>query len=404
MLVQFKMRNVLSFKEEALLDMTAIPAYKEHSYNYADVKNGHCEEKILRVAAIYGANASGKSNFYCGMRMFQTIVLNSMNTADEIRGNALESCYFPFAFTQNAGNCEFEIVSCTNEAEYTYGFEYNADTIVSEWLYRKDFQTNRASTIVERSMDDIRLGFSVRKECVKYKSQIPKETLVLTFMGKLRLKTTVFSDLFSEIRKMMIVDTGFFEDKRVIERFLPDVIDNRKKDLLRFLSAIDSGIQDVSYETIDRKIEFFTFHKGSDGSLYRLNLYNESQGTLKSVIIFMIASSVIAENGLMVVDELNAKLHPLLLKFIVDLFYDQNSMAQLVYTTHDTTLLDKKFFRRDQIWFVDKDGYGCSRLSALSDFKIRSDASFEKDYLSGVYGGIPMLKNFSVKAGSRNGK
>lgn len=86
-------------------------------------------------------------------------------------------------------------------------------------------------------------------------------------------------------------------------------------------------------------------------------------------------------------------------KFIIDLFYVQNSSAQLIYTTHDTTLMDKKFFRRDQIWFVQKDEYGYSDLFALSDFKVRSDASFEKDYLSGVYGGIPFLGEFVMREG-----
>ena len=101
----------------------------------------------------------------------------------------------------------------------------------------------------------------------------------------------------------------------------------------------------------------------------------------------------------MFVDELNVKLHPLLLKFIIDLFYVDNNQAQLIYTTHDTTLMDKKFFRRDQILFVQKDKYGYSELTALSDFKVRSDASFEKDYLAGVYGGIPNLKEFKIKEG-----
>ena len=106
----------------------------------------------------------------------------------------------------------------------------------------------------------------------------------------------------------------------------------------------------------------------------------------------------------MVVDELNIKLHPLLLKFVIDLFKNEKSSAQLIYTTHDTTLLDKKFFRRDQVWFVEKDDYGHSTLKALSDFKIRSDASFEKDYLSGVYGGIPTLLDYTMKAGESDGK
>ena len=93
----------------------------------------------------------------------------------------------------------------------------------------------------------------------------------------------------------------------------------------------------------------------------------------------------------------------MLLKFIVDLFYRQNSAAQLIYTTHDTTLMDKRFFRRDQIWFMQKDEYGYSTLTALSDYKVRSDASFEKDYLAGVYGGIPFLKEFKMEEGELDG-
>lgn len=114
-------------------------------------------------------------------------------------------------------------------------------------------------------------------------------------------------------------------------------------------------------------------------------------------MLYICARAAIWSDSSMFVDELNIKLHPLLLKFIVDLFYEQASTAQLIYTTHDTTLMDKRFFRRDQIWFVQKDEYGYSDLVALSDFKIRSDASFEKDYLAGVYGGIPLLKEFAIK-------
>ena len=130
-----------------------------------------------------------------------------------------------------------------------------------------------------------------------------------------------------------------------------------------------------------------------------MNLYNESEGTIKSVILFIFAQIALLNDKSIFVDELNNKLHPLLLKFIIDLFYAENSQAQLIYTTHDTTLLNKKFFRRDQIWFVQKDEFGYSKLIALSDYKVRADASFEKDYLAGVYGGIPFLKDFKMKAG-----
>lgn len=396
MVVQFMMKNVLSFREETILDMTAIPAYKEHSYNLIQ---GPANEKFLRVAAIYGANASGKSNLYLGMHMFQSIVMRSMNSVGEIEENILKKYFNPFAFENNEENSEFQLILNIGKIEYTYGFEFNSEEIASEWLYKRDFNTNRKSILLERSCQDITMGASIRRECDKYKGQIPKETLALTFLNKLNLQTTVFVDVFKEIRGMVIVDTDFYERHFVIEKLLPQLIDESKDDLLKFLSAIDTGIKNISYEMVDKKIEFFTTHVGKDKREYSINLYNESQGTLKSIIIFMFASSVIARNGVMVVDELNVKLHPLLLKFIVDLFNKPETKAQLIYTTHDTTLLDRKFFRRDQIWFVQKDEYGYSELSALSDFKIRSDASFEKDYLSGVYGGIPSLKDYSLKVG-----
>ena len=157
--------------------------------------------------------------------------------------------------------------------------------------------------------------------------------------------------------------------------------------------------QDIKYDDSDKEIKFVTCHKGKDGQEYPLDLYCESVGTIKSIMLFIYARMAILNNRSIFVDELNVKLHPLLLKFIIDLFYNETSTAQLIYTTHDTTLMDKKFFRRDQIWFVQKDEFGYSELVALSDFKVRSDASFEKDYLSGVYGGIPLLREFVMKEG-----
>jgi len=230
-------------------------------------------------------------------------------------------------------------------------------------------------------------------------SHFPEESLALTFFSRLALKTPVFRKVFEMIFKMMVSDTSFYEHKDVMEKYLPKAIVENKEGVLNFLAAIDTGIKDIFYETIDKRKVFYTSHVGKDGKKYSINLYNESSGTLKSIIVYIIAQFVIDENGVMVVDELSAKLHPLLLKFIVDLFYNEKSKAQLIYTTHDTTLMDKKFSRRDQILFVQKDDYGYSTLSTLSDFKVRSDASFEKDYLAGVYGGIPMLKDFSMKTG-----
>lgn len=399
MLVQFMVKNILSFREETVLDMTAINAYKEHECNLID--NG-MKEKFLRVAAIYGANASGKSNLYMAMTYFQRIIVESLNNVDDGVGTAIERFYVPFSFEDNEDNeenSEFQIIEILDEFEYRYGFEYNADCIVTEWLYRKNLKTNRTATIFKRTTEKVEFGASVRKECNVYKKQLPVETLALSFFNKLKLKTDIFRNVYSGIMDTLLIPTNFCEDIGILETFLPKVIDHEKEKLVEFLSAIDTGIKDIVYDDSEKEIKFFTFHKGKDGENYPLSLYFESEGTIRSIMLFIYARMAILNNRSIFVDELNIKLHPLLLKFIIDLFYDKNSMAQLIYTTHDTTLMDKKFFRRDQIWFVQKDEFGYSKLSALSDFKVRSDASFEKDYLAGVYGGIPLIKEFDMKEG-----
>lgn len=397
MLVQFILKNVLSFRDETILDMTAINAYKEHKCNLID--NGG-KEKFLKVAAIYGANASGKSNLYAAMRYFQRIVLESLNNVDDGADSAIERFYVPFSFEKdNHDNSEFQIIEIIGDFEYRYGFEYNAKCIVVEWLYRKNLKTNRTAIIFERTTEAIEFGATVKKECEAYKEQIPVETLALSFFNKLKLATDIFRDVYSEIRSTVVVPTDFCEDTSILDSFLPRVINKEKEKLVEFLNAIDTGIKNIGYDESEKEITFWTQHKGKDGEDYYLNLYAESEGTIKSIILFIHAYMAIHYNHSIFVDELNTKLHPLLLKFIIDLFYNENSSAQLIYTTHDTTLLDKKFFRRDQIWFVQKDEFGYSELVALSDFKVRSDASFEKDYLAGVYGGIPLLKEFVMKEG-----
>lgn len=396
MLVQFMIKNVLSFRDETILDMTAINAYKEHECNLIDIG---AKDKFVRVAAIYGANASGKSNLNIAMRYFQKIVVESLNNVDDGEDAVLKRYYNPFSFESNNENSEFQIIEIVGEDEYRYGFEYNSECIVAEWLYRKNLNTNRTSIIFERTTENVEFGASVRKECELYKTQIPTETLVLSFFNKLKLKTEVFKTVYNSIMDTLVVSTDFCEDQGLLEAMLPQIIDEEKEDLLRFLNAIDTEIKDIGYDDNEKEISFFTVHKGRDDKYYPLGLYCESEGTIKSIMLFIYARTAILNDKSIFVDELNVKLHPLLLKFIIDLFYNNNSEAQLIYTTHDTTLMDKKFFRRDQIWFVQKDQFGYSELSALSDFKVRSDASFEKDYLAGVYGGIPFLKEYAMKEG-----
>lgn len=405
MLIQFSFKNFLSFKEEAVLDMRAVNAYKEHEYNLIDCKKN---DKYLKVAAIYGANASGKSNVYKALSTFRLLIITSMNNNPDGENLPIMDYYMPFKFDKDKNNTEFEIILIIDEDEYTYGFEYNAEKIVEEWLFCRNRKTNRSRIIFERGKT-INFGATVKKKCDKYKDQIPNEVLLISFFSKLEVDVPEFNILFSAILNMNIagsdsfikdyLDDRNFSPRTFINRILLNTIRSNKKELLEFLTAIDSGICDIEYKMEDNRLVFYTKHCDEKGEAYPLPLSRESDGTIKAVYIYLYVKQAIRGNRVFFVDELNTMFHPLLLKFIVDLFYEKGSTAQLIYTTHDTTLLDRKFFRRDQVWFVQKDDYGHSELSALSDFKVRSDSSFEKDYLAGVYGGIPHLKDFSMEEG-----
>ena len=300
MLVQFTLKNVLSFREETILDMTAISAYKEHACNLIDIGT---KERFLRVASIYGANASGKSNLNVGMRLFQNIVKESLNNVDEGLETAISKYYVPFLFEENSDNSEFQIVMIIGGFEYRYGFEYNDERIEMEWLYRKNLVTNRTITILERSKDVIEFGAFSRKECDAYKDQIPSETLVLSVFNKLRLKTEVFKIVYAGIMSTLVVSADSMQDARYLEKFLPDVIEQDKEGLIAFLTAIDSGIQDIYCDDSDKVIRFITMHRGKNGKDYPLSLYDESEGTIKSIVLFIQSRIVIAYGASLFIDE-----------------------------------------------------------------------------------------------------
>ena len=403
MLVQFTVKNFMSFKNENILDWSAVNAYKEHSDNLIFVSN---KEKFLKVMSIYGANASGKSNILMAFKFFRKIIRDSFSNAnnesfEEINSNGvLKKYYQPYAFCKEKEDTEFELIFIIGDKEYQYGYCYNDQCINYEWLYQTSLETNRKKIIFERSSDNIELGSSIKKECQKYINEIDNDVLVLSFFNRLKLKNKLFNDVYNSIIKVLVF-CDEFDDlySYLLEDVLITFIDNEKDNLLQYLEAIESGISDIKYKKDRDKVSIYTYHKGLDNDEYKLDIDNESAGTVKSLALYALIKVVIASGQALFFDELNIKLHPLLLKFIIDMFNNSSTGAQLIYTTHDVTLLSNKFFRRDQIWFVQKDEFGYSELVALSDFKVRSDASFEKDYLAGVDGGIPNLKEFELKEG-----
>lgn len=394
MLIQFTLKNFLSFKEEATLDMSAINIYKEHEYNLMEITE---KDKLLKVAAIYGANASGKSNIFSAFATFQKIIIESFNNVAFDEKLPIHKYFRPFQFDKDKNNTEFEIILLLDGCEYQYGFEYNDRQIVAEWLYRKKMSNGEKTALLERE-GDIKFNAEIKEECALYQQQIPSETLALTFLSRLRLKNNIMKKIYTAITDITII-SGNYYNPVTIQKLLPNIISKDKGNLLEFLSAVDTGIKNISYKQKDQNLYFCTTHMDEDGNHYRIPLYDESEGTIKSIIVYVQAKNAILNNKVVLIDELNAQLHPLLLKFIIDLFYTSKSESQLIYTTHDTTLLDQRFFRRDQIWFVKKDAQGHSTLTSLAEFKFPRNGSYGINYLAGVYGAIPQLHNFDIKAG-----
>lgn len=184
MLVMFRFKNYGPFKEETVLDMRAVKSYKEHPYNLIT----KCEsiDSLLKVVAIYGANASGKTNFVDAYYIFATIVQNSFQENNkEDSEPVLSRCFFPFMLDENGNEpIEFEAVYQCDDYEYKYGFVYNEEQIEYEWLYRISLKSKRQSRILERSANDIVLGASIKK-LAKNISEIDSDVLALSFLAVL---------------------------------------------------------------------------------------------------------------------------------------------------------------------------------------------------------------------------
>lgn len=408
MLVMFRFKNYGSFKGENVFDMRAVKAYKEHPYNLEELNN---DNLLIKVAAVYGSNASGKTNFVEAYKTFARIVRHSFqnnNKQDEENEETfLSAHHFPYLFdaTSAKANTEFEAVYIYEGNEYRYGFEYNSTTIEYEWLYKRSLQTNRQSTIFEREAHDIRLGRSVKTSLEKYSSDIDDDVLALSFFGSLKLRTKVFIDTLYCVLSILPVSFACEKNSEYMRDlyFRRDFTEEEKPNLLSFLSAIDVGIKDISVERQDKKIKIFSYHENSEGSLTQVPIEIESDGTLRAITLYSLVRIAALNGKGLLIDEFNSQLHPLLQKYIVDLIYENGAEGQLIYTTHDTTFLDQKYIRRDQVWFVSKDKKGVSSLYSLADFKPRNDLNLANAYLSGAYGGIPILKDFSF-GGENNGE
>lgn len=406
MLIRFSFKNFKSFKNENCLDMEAT-SLKEHEYNVAKIDNG----EYLKVSAIYGANASGKTNV---LQAFDYMKKRILVSDDSKKNSPIdEENVYSFMINNAPIALEVEILAKNNKI-YKYGFEVLKDTIISEWLFEK--RVNKFYSIFERENNNV----SMKPNKISDLVNIDERTLFLNIYSKIDRNNEDFSNVYDWFVNSTYLDLGNpnferFINNRVSLKILSD--ENYKKELLKFIKTFDSGIEGIkttpdSIEAVKSNngiIDIEVIHKGEKGEVKALPFYLESNGTRKMFHLFDFFMDALKNGMVLFVDELDAKLHPLLTRYIINLFHNSDTNkgnGQLIYSTHDTVNLNKETFRRDEIWFAEKDKDGISEIYALSDYileddknagkKVRNDATYNKDYLTGRYGAIPVLEEFEI--------
>ena len=425
MLIQFNFKNFKSFRDEVSLDLSATKI-TEHEEHIVEIAN----DKLLRVAAIYGANASGKSNVYNAFEYMTYYVLESFKFGDEDgRRRKKEEDYqkvIPFLFDENSRNQEttFEVFYVDNAEQtgkiYQYGFSLKDSEVVEEWLYSKaKTARNTYRTIFYRkSGEELEMNGFGKNHVENIKSALNKESLIVSLGAKLRIaKLKKVRDWFLENE---VVNFGDPAENYFRSRMLPQGFVTSKdiqKNVVEYFSSFDESIQDFSVEEIpqedgketEKNYQIDTFHKMADSDkTVSISLSQESNGTLKMFALYPSLKEVLEHGAVLFVDELNARLHPLLVRNIILTFLSpeiNTKNAQLIFTTHDVWQFSNELLRRDESWMVDKKQDGASDLYSLVEFKdeegikIRRDEVNAKKYMTGSYGAIPALKPMKMLRG-----
>ena len=393
MLLQFKFKNHKCFYDENILDMMAT-SEKRHLDTTFDVKGN----KILPFIEINGANASGKTSVLEAL-MFMIGIIKNSNKFDINESLPTDA----FAFSNKEENSEYELSLYLNDYEYRYGFSLNKNGFSEEWLYKKKFSLNNNTKqwiVFERSNDNIHFGNS----CDKYektwnlfKNSVNTNKLLILSNVALKEEDGIFRDIYNFINKF------YFRVERTLSSSVSIEILNENNLLYdRFQNIINEfdpcllGIRIDKYrdETGKELFQINGVHKNIDSNKsILLPIECESDGTIKIFNIMPIILKNLETGGVLCIDELDVKLHPLLFKKIVNMYKDKTlnkNNAQLIYTAHSTFLFNSDTLRRDQLYLVEKDNLGKSTLYSLSEFRnLRVDADYEKKYLSGQFGALP---------------
>ncbi|WP_027696704.1 AAA family ATPase [Vibrio litoralis] len=420
MLIQFSVKNFRSIKDEITLQLIKGSGNELSKTNTFDVDaKGAANMGLVRSAVIYGANAAGKSNIIKALAEMKWLVSSSASKLQS--EDTLDVEPFMFASDSISQPTEFDIDFIIDGTRYQYGFSATKQRIIEEWLFA--YPNGRAQTWFNREYNEESHAYIWSKDSYLtgtksvWKEATRDNALFLSTAIQLNSKQlepiyTWFTQKLNAVGFDGIDPT--YTAKKIHEN--KDI-----KDVLDFLKAGDLGIDDIQVEAKEfnlselpdglptelkkavaeklkdtKTLTVKTGHKSLNGGIHYLDLNDESDGTQR---IFSLAAPLVEslEEGLVVfIDELHNSLHPSMVKFLVSLFNDpikNKNNAQLIFTTHETSILSQEVFRRDQIWFCEKNKEQSTSIYSLSDFHVRKGIeNIERNYLSGKYGALPFIK------------
>jgi AAA15 family ATPase/GTPase len=404
MLVNFSVQNYKSFHRQVNLSLLASALKETYILPAQAVATDIFGLPILPVAAIFGANASGKSNLIDAIAMMKFHIQTSLAKDNIVNKIAVE----PFQLSVESRNqpTEFEISFVTGQKLFRYGFQVDKDRVFEEWLYEKELKERaKEKELFYRQENTLHYHATLFKVGKVIQDQrLAKESVLILTLGY---------QLNDELAKTVM---GWFINFNVLEGHQYDgykdfslkqiedetEIAGEMKDLIRYA---DTGIQDLSTISILGNQEVLAHHavfneKGEATDEYMLILdKQESEGTKKFFNLSGPVLNSLRYGKVLVIDELDAQLHPNLMEKLVQMFQDRRintKGAQLIFAGHNTNVLNAHLLRRDQIWITEKDKYGATQLYSIAEYKTakgkaRNKEAIEQNYLDGKYGGVPFL-------------
>jgi AAA15 family ATPase/GTPase len=417
MLVEFKVNNFKSIKDTIHFSMLSSSKDEGNSFEVR-------KYEVLQSAIVYGANASGKSNFLKALAFMARIVLNQ----DKVIQSTDKLKHYPFLLSSETEDksSSFEMVFFLKNTniKYRYGFEIDSTTVYSEWLYADE--NGKESKLFYRDIDEDELYVNRLKFKEGLKLKVSTNQL---FIWKCDQEGgEISTSILNWFNRLNMIDG--VEHEQYINHAMKQMEDQKfKEELVSLVKTADIGIEDIVLDEEDipksvieemslppehkkkflesddlKRLSLLTYHKKYDEKHNEIGLTafeldnEESKGTRKFFKMSAPILNTLREGKVLIIDELDASLHPMLTKHLIRLFHNKKINkynAQLIFATHDTNLLNPVLFRRDQIWLTEKDKYGSTDLFSLAQFKsVRKQEDFEKKYLQGKYGAIPYLEDF----------